>query len=324
MDRRAAWAQAARERREAANEIASYIVQPPPPPANGGGYGRNNIGDNDNNNNNNNNNSNNSRNVNRRPQQQQHGQLPTVDKQSRWKEMRQTRQAYKEDARAKVSVQEEEEEEGDAQQSYPSQQQQQQQTAAQRHAQRLARFNSGSGQKVDNQKVRAREDDKEEDGEKGAKETLFAKKDVKRAFNNGDDNDKMVPPTGRSGTLEQWKDVHGFTTDELKEIDRMVRSQRCKPIGNVAERISYVIKTFRDEQNFSSRAMAEHFYKIGIKSIWFTWNGFSAGTFYGSEADYVKACACQSVGQAIARLQDTDFPTPPLEGPPQGQRKRKQ
>jgi len=106
----------------------------------------------------------------------------------------------------------------------------------------------------------------------------------------------------------QWKDVHGLKVEEMKDLDRLVGSQRFKPVESTVTRLNYMIQTYKEEQNASTRDIASAFYKSGMKYVWFT---PQRTLFYGSEKMYLESHRANSAADVINRLPDDDQPIPP-------------
>jgi hypothetical protein len=107
-------------------------------------------------------------------------------------------------------------------------------------------------------------------------------------------------------TIPHWKDVHGLKIEEVLTLDKLVRSQRFKPVPATMERVEFTIKTMREERDFSTRGIATFLYKGGCKSIWFSTRGHF---FFGLESMYLDASGAKTVDEALSRLPDDDEPS---------------
>ncbi len=103
-------------------------------------------------------------------------------------------------------------------------------------------------------------------------------------------NPNIVPKLSedRVDKSVHWKDVYGIKIDEIAVLDKAVRARRFKPGEDIVDRVAYTLTTCTNEQNFSTRDLAIHLYKGGIKSIWLRGRGRGDDRyFYGTEKDYI-------------------------------------
>lgn len=113
------------------------------------------------------------------------------------------------------------------------------------------------------------------------------------------------PPVRDEKTF--WKDVHGLKLDDILTFDRAVRQTRYRPEGNLLERIEFTVGTFREENYFSTRELAEALHAGGIKSIW-----FAPRLFFGSEDTYLQKMRVKTVQDAFNALPSTDGTPKPI------------
>ena len=100
----------------------------------------------------------------------------------------------------------------------------------------------------------------------------------------------MIQTEEEAKMYVHWKDVHGIKIEEILELDRMIRTQRFKPIPITVERIEFTLRKMKEERDFSTQGLATFLYKGGCKSIW-----FRPKLFFGTERSYVESMNASSL-----------------------------
>ena len=99
-----------------------------------------------------------------------------------------------------------------------------------------------------------------------------------------------------------WAEKYGVKQEDLLLVDKLVTVERFKPRDpGTTGRVTHLLARLIKERYLSTRGLAMHLYKCGVKSIWIR---PTQKPFYGTEETYLTFMGKRDVASALNSLEN--------------------